>query len=180
MTVDASRSCLGLATSIGSAIRQIVFARVLLTAAAPPALPGSSVSGGSLAPPSDAITRFFRSPHRRRHAPGDGPDEAGQLAGDRGRDDVGRFAAAGKFAIARTQPQLRLPGDLADRLGLLLLPKQQFAADPGREAIEPAPAKAGVQAASISSRRAALLPALVRPPRLTLAPLECSDGTSPR
>jgi hypothetical protein len=24
------------------------------------------------------------------------------------------------------------------------------------------------------------LPALVRPPRLTLAPLECSDGASPR
>jgi hypothetical protein len=73
---------------------------------------------------------FFRSAGRRRHAPGDGPDEADQLAGDRGRDDVGRFAAAGKLAIARTQPQLRFPGDLADRLGLLLLPEQQFAADP--------------------------------------------------
>ncbi len=56
MTVDASRSCLGLATSIGSAIRQIVVSRVLLTAAAPPALPSGSVSGGSLAPPCDAIT----------------------------------------------------------------------------------------------------------------------------
>ena len=41
MTVDTSRSCLGLATSVGSAIRQIVDARVLLTASAPPALPGS-------------------------------------------------------------------------------------------------------------------------------------------
>ena len=51
MTVDASRSCLGLATCVGSAIRQIVGARVLLTATAPPALPSSSVSGGSLAPP---------------------------------------------------------------------------------------------------------------------------------
>src|SRR5215510_12736089 len=38
MTVDASRSCLGLATSVGSAIRQIVDARVLLAAAAPPSL----------------------------------------------------------------------------------------------------------------------------------------------
>ena len=180
MTVVASRCCLGLETCVGSVTRQIVFARVLLTAAAPPALPGSSVSGGSLAPPLDAITGFFRSARRRRHAPGDGPDEAGHFTGDRGRDDVGRFAAAGKFAIARTQPQLRFPGDLADRLGLLLLPEQQFAADPGREAAEPAPAKAGVQAASISSRRAALFPALVRPPRLMLAPLECSDGTSPR
>jgi len=43
MTADASRSCLGLATSVGSAIRQIVDARVLLTAAVPPALPGSSM-----------------------------------------------------------------------------------------------------------------------------------------
>src|SRR6266436_3373398 len=137
MTVDASRSCLGLETCVGSATRQIVFARVLLTAAAPPGLPSSSVSGGSLAPPSDAITRLFRSARRRRHAPGDGPDEAGQLAGDRGRDDVGRFAAAGKLAITRAQPQLRLPGDLADRLGLLLLSEQQFTADPGREAIGP-------------------------------------------
>src|SRR6202011_4902925 len=135
MTVDASRSCLGLATSIGSAIRQIVVARVLLTAAAPPALPGSSVSGGSLAPPSDAITPFFRSPRRRRHAPGDGPDEAGQLAGDRRRDDIGRLAAAGELAIARAQPQLRLPGDLTDRLGLALLSQQQLTADPGRAAV---------------------------------------------
>src|ERR1700731_2672807 len=93
MTVDASRSCLGLATSIGSAIRQIVVARVLLAAAAPPALPGSSMSNGSLAPPLDAITRFFRSARCRRHAPGDGPDEAGQLPFDRGRDDIGRFVS---------------------------------------------------------------------------------------
>src|ERR1700738_361042 len=116
MTVDASRSCLGLASSIGSAMRQMVFARVPRPRPAPPALPGSSVSGGSLAPPSDAITRLFRSPRRRRHAPGDGPNTAGQLAGDRGRDDIGRFAAAGELAITRAQPQLRLPGDLTDRL----------------------------------------------------------------
>ena len=180
MTVDTSRSCLGLATSVGSAIRQIVDARVLLTATAPPALPGSPKLSGSLAPPLAAIIVFVQSVFRYRHLPGDGPDEARQFAGDRSGDDVGRLAGAGKFAIARTQPQLRLPGDLADRLGLLLLPEQQFAADPGREAVEPAPAKAGVQAASISSRRAALFPALVRPPRLMLAPLECSHGTNPR
>src|SRR6266478_2942741 len=137
MTVDASRSCLGLETCVGSAIRQIVVSRVLLTAAAPPALPGSSVFGGSLAPPLDAITGFFRSAGRRRHAPGDGPDEAGQLTGNRGSDDIGRLAATGELAIARAQSQLRLPGDLADRLGLLLLPEQQFAADPGREAVGP-------------------------------------------
>ena len=57
MTVDTSRSCLGLATCVGSVIRRIVDARVLLTATVPPALPGLSVSDGSLAPPLDAITR---------------------------------------------------------------------------------------------------------------------------
>jgi hypothetical protein len=46
MTADTSRSCLGLETCVGSATRQIVDARVLLTAAAPPALPSSSVSSG--------------------------------------------------------------------------------------------------------------------------------------
>src|SRR5215471_15879812 len=80
---------------------------------------------------------FWRSAHRRRHTPGDGPDEAGQFAGDRGRDDIGRLAAAGELAIARAQPQLCLPRDLADRPGLLLLPKPQLAADPGREAVTP-------------------------------------------
>ncbi len=75
MTVDASRSCLGLGTCVGSAIRQIVDARVLLTATVPPALPGRSMSDGSLAPPLDAITRFLRSAWRDRHLPGDGPNE---------------------------------------------------------------------------------------------------------
>src|ERR1700752_1554712 len=131
MTGDASRSCLGLATSIGSAIRQMVDARVLLTAAAPPALPGSSVSNGSPAPPLDAITRFLWSVRRRRHAPGDGPDEAGQFTGDRGSNDIGRFAAAGKLAIARAQPQLHLPGNLADRLWPVPLPPQPLPGGPG-------------------------------------------------
>src|SRR5215471_9588852 len=52
MTVDASRSCLGLGTCVGSATRQIVDARVLPTATAPPAVTGSSVASGSLAPPA--------------------------------------------------------------------------------------------------------------------------------
>ena len=52
------------------------------------------------------------------------PDPAGcQLAGDRGSDDIGQLAVAGELAIARAEPQLRLPGDLADRSGLRLLPK---------------------------------------------------------
>src|ERR1700746_1485136 len=137
MTVDASRSCLGLGTCVGSSTRQIVDARVLLTAAAPPALPGSSMLGGSRAPPCSAITNLLRSARRRRHVPGDGPDETRQLTGDRRRDDIGRFAAAGELAIARAQPQLSLPRDLADRPGLRLLPKPKLAADAGREAVTP-------------------------------------------
>jgi hypothetical protein len=63
MTVDASRSCLGLVACVGVVIRQIVDARVLLTATAPPTLPGRSVSEGSLAPPPvDTITRFSDQP----------------------------------------------------------------------------------------------------------------------
>src|SRR3954452_16327563 len=70
MIVDASRSCLGLGTCVGLVTRQLVDARVLLTATAPPALPGSSVSEGLLAPPVDAITSFPRSTSRQRHLPG--------------------------------------------------------------------------------------------------------------
>ena len=134
---DASQSCLGLATCVGSAAGKIVVATVLLTATAPPALPGGSMSGGSLAPPCDAITGYWRSARRRRHAPGDGPDEARQLTGDRRRDDIGRFAPAGELAVARAQSQLGFPGDLADRPGLRLLPKPKLAADAGREAVAP-------------------------------------------
>jgi hypothetical protein len=47
------------------------------------------------------------------------------------------LATAGESAIARAQPQLRVPGDLADRPGLLLLPEPQLAADPRREAVTP-------------------------------------------
>src|ERR1700730_8031767 len=137
MTVDTSQSCLGLATSVGSAIRQIVDARVLLTATAPPALPGSPKLSGSLAPPFAAILVFVASVCRYRHLPGDGPDEARQFAGDRSGDDVGRLAGAGKPAIARAQPQLPLPGDVSDQLGLALLPQQQLAAEPGRETVAP-------------------------------------------
>src|SRR5215469_12091109 len=80
---------------------------------------------------------LFRSARRQRHAPGDGPDEACQLADDRGGDDIGRLAGAGELAIARAQSELRLPGDLADRPRLLLLPQPQLAADPGRETVTP-------------------------------------------
>src|SRR6516165_10413326 len=81
MTVDASRSCLGLATSVGSAIRQIVVSRV----AKPPA---GAAAISSAKPPSPKLSSQrtlrwrevdsnFRSPHyissqtgaRLRHLP---------------------------------------------------------------------------------------------------------------
>src|ERR1700730_4348446 len=137
MTADASRSCPSLATCVGSATRQIVDARVLLTATVPPALPGRSVSDGSLAPPLDVITCLPRSACRHCHMPGDGPDEARQLAGDRSGDDIGRLGSAGEAAIARAQPDLPLPGSFADGPRLVLLPQPQLAAEPSREAVAP-------------------------------------------
>src|SRR6266478_5086585 len=137
MTVDASWSGLGLGTCVGSAIRQIVDARVLLTATVPPALPGSRMLGVSLAPPLAVLMGLLRSACRHCHLPGDGPDEASGFAGDRGGDDVGRLAGADEAAIARAQPQLPLPGDVADQLGLALLPQQHLPAEPGREAVAP-------------------------------------------
>src|SRR5277367_5133638 len=125
MTVDASRSCLGLATCVGAMARQIVVARVLLTAAVPPALPVSAWRRGLLAPPLPVITRFLGSACGDRHLASDGPDKAGQFAGDRGGDDIGRLASTGELAIAGTEPGLRLPGDLADGPRLFLLPEQQ-------------------------------------------------------
>ena len=107
MTVDASRSCLGLGTCVGSAIRQIVDARVLLTATAPPALPGGSMSVGLLAPPLAVISRGSSDqPAAGGTCRGDGPDEARQLTGDRRRDDIGRLAGARELAIAGAQSEL--------------------------------------------------------------------------
>src|SRR5260370_17167705 len=139
MTVDASWSCLGLGTCVGSAIRQIVDARVLLTANAPPTLPGRSVSDGSPAPPSDVIAHWLRSGYRHWHLPCDGPHKARQFTGDRDRDHIGRFAGAGELAIARAQAKLRLPGDLADRLALAPLPPQQLPPPPSPKPVAPGP-----------------------------------------
>src|ERR1700736_1264670 len=103
-------------------IRQIVDARVLLTATVPPALPGSRMLGVSLAPPLAAIIGLVRSVCRHCHLPGDGPHEARQFAGDRGGDDVGRLAGAGEPARGRAPPHLPLPGYVTDQPGLALLP----------------------------------------------------------
>src|SRR5260370_27499859 len=123
MTVDASRSCLGLGTGGGWAIGKIVEARVLLTATVPPALPGRSMSDAALAPPFlDVITHFLRSAWRDCHLSSNCPNETRQLASDRGGDDIGRLAGAGVPAIARAQPDFTLPGDVTDRHGPALPP----------------------------------------------------------
>src|ERR1700730_9386917 len=123
MTGDASPSWLGLGTCVGSAIRQIVDARVLLTATAPPALPGRSMSDAALAPPFlDVITHFLRSAWRDCHLPSNCPNETCQLASDRGGDDIGRLGGAAETARARSQPVSPLAGGVTDRLGLALLP----------------------------------------------------------
>jgi hypothetical protein len=57
-------------------------------------------------------------------------NEAYQLAGDRGDDDIGWLAGPDQLAISSAQPKLRVPGDLADRPGLAFLPQQQLAAEP--------------------------------------------------
>src|SRR5258708_13234720 len=134
MTVDGAGRCVGLGSWVGLAIRQIVDARVLLTATVPPALPGRSMSDAALAPPFlDVITHFLRSAWRDCHLSSNCPNETRQLASDRGGDDIGRLAGAGEPAIARAQPDLTLPGDVTDRVwpGLPALPAP--AGQPGPE-----------------------------------------------
>src|SRR6516164_1575100 len=102
-----------------------------------PGLAWHSLLKDSLAPPLDGMMWFSRSARRDRHLPGDGPEEARQLAGDRSGDDIGRLAGAGELAVARAQPQLRLPGDRADCPRLRLLAEQQLTAETRRETVAP-------------------------------------------
>src|SRR5205085_5037807 len=135
MTVDASRSCLSLGTCVGSVIRQIVHMRVLLTASAPPALLGERV--GWFAGASFGCDDAFLGVILPAAPAGRSPYEARQFAGDCSGDDIGRLPGPDEPAIARAQPHLSLPGDVADRLWLPLLSQQQLPADPGRKAVAP-------------------------------------------
>ena len=54
-----------------------------------------------------------------------GPDEAGELAGDRGAHLHALLAATEQMAIALTQPLLRFPGDVLDRFACALGPALQ-------------------------------------------------------
>ncbi len=56
---------------------------------------------------------------RRRHCLADRPDEAAKLAGDRGDHDRRLLAAGSKLAVAITETDLRLPGDVTHGLWLL-------------------------------------------------------------
>lgn len=47
----------------------------------------------------------------------DGPDEARELACDRGNDHGCKLALPAQCSVARAEPALCLPGDLADRSG---------------------------------------------------------------
>jgi hypothetical protein len=109
---------------------------------------------------------------RRLSDAGDCPDKADHFAGDRGGDHDLRLAGRSQTAIPRAQPQLGFPGERADCPGLALLPQQQLAAEPCWEAV--GPSRLDQQPAGRSVARFGM------PPRLTLAPLECSHGTSPR
>jgi hypothetical protein len=100
----------------------------------------------------------------------DRPDERGQLAGDRSHHDRRSLALSRQCPEAATEPHLRLPGNLAGRPWRGADPGLHVLADAWRESV----------AASMSSRRARVLPALVMPPRLTLSPVDLSDGVRPR
>jgi hypothetical protein len=103
---------------------------------------------------------------------GNRPDETGHLAGNGGRDDDLWLAGGGEATIPRAEPDLPLPGNVADRRG------QRFEA-----IVKLRLTRAGmryVQTPSIRTRRARVLPALVIPARRMLPPEECSLGTRPR
>src|SRR5690349_14494081 len=67
----------------------------------------------------------------------DCPDEARQLARDRGGDHGRQLSRPDKFAIPPTQPFLRLPRGVADRFGQTFLSQQLLAADSGWEPVAP-------------------------------------------
>ena len=68
---------------------------------------------------------------------GDGPHEGDQLAGHRGDGDVGMFAAADESAEPLAEPDLSLPGDVADGLGESLEALADVKRDLGGESMGP-------------------------------------------
>src|SRR3954452_10661277 len=70
---------------------------------------------------------------------GDRPDEADHLASDRGGDHHLGLAGGDQMPIARAEPGLRLPGNVADVVRQRLEEVVKLAADPYRHAIGPGP-----------------------------------------
>ncbi len=95
--------------------------------------------------------------------------EARQFACDCGRNHGGRISRPGELAIAPTQPFLRPPRDVPDRLGQAFLSQQLLSADARREPIAPGGLDQHSPRRAIPGFRDA-----------ALAPLECSDGAKPR
>src|SRR5262249_13036212 len=83
----------------------------------------SRIGCGPLAPCRGQFDAFDLG--GRRDLASDRPQKGRDLAGD-GGDHDGQFLARGtEPAIARTQPDLRLPGDVANRLWQTLEPRAQ-------------------------------------------------------
>ena len=69
---------------------------------------------------------------------GDGPDKAGEFAGDRGDGDLGFLSAdAGEVDEAVVEASLGLPGDLGEGFGQAFLTFEQVWGDAGRAAVAP-------------------------------------------
>src|SRR3990172_3521124 len=133
MTFDASWSCLGLGTSVGSMTRLLVDARVLLTVTTSPTLPVNRMAGCSSAPPLVEDHRGLSLD--RGNLPRDCPDEACQLAGNRRRHHIRRLSGERELTVASAQPELGFPGNVADRLRQGFLAQTLLATDAGLEAV---------------------------------------------
>src|SRR5215218_4436354 len=101
-----------------------------------------------------------------------GPQEPGELPGDRGRHDALDVLAGGQDPEPGAQALLGFPRPGGDRWGQALLTAGDPHADGGVVLVGPGRLdQLGAQVA---------LPALVSGPRWTLVPLEYSLGTSPQ
>src|SRR6516164_5737455 len=70
---------------------------------------------------------------------GNRPDETGHLAGNGGRDDDLWLAGGGEATIPRAEPDLPLPGNVADRRVQRFEAIVKLSAHPGRHAVCPGP-----------------------------------------
>ena len=68
---------------------------------------------------------------------GNGPHKGHKFSGNSYHDLVGVFASGRELAVAFTQPDLRLPADVLDHLGLLFEPQLYMPTDYGGIAIGP-------------------------------------------